>query len=225
MSAEGYAARLAGVRVFKGLSERELKEALAYIRVREAAFEKDAALAEAGGVLHEFFCMEHGRVQGVRYHRTGACDLVQLFVPGEIIGLDITSSATRKCPYSLVALEDVKGLFVEYDSLSEKKLPPAVARKLADGVILSLATDSLRRLHKIDVLYRRHLRSRIIVYLRHLAAMRGARAFKLDMDREQLAQYLGVNRSALSHELAKMRAEGLIDFRKNRFEILSDEEL
>jgi Mn-dependent DtxR family transcriptional regulator len=42
------------------------------------------------------------------------------------------------------------------------------------------------------------------------------------MDREQFAQYLGVNRSALSHELARMREDGLIEFHKGSFKVLKE---
>jgi CRP-like cAMP-binding protein len=53
-----------------------------------------------------------------------------------------------------------------------------------------------------------------------MAEKQGKDSFDIGMDREQLAQYLGVNRSALSHELSVMRREGLIDFTKSRFKLL-----
>jgi len=210
-------------RIFQNLSAEQLETALGAVRAREAVFARGETLAIAGGELRAFFCLLSGSVQGVRYQANGDADLVQLFLPGEIIGLDIAGSATKRCPFWLTAIEPCSGVFVDFDTLFSPELPQEITAALGQNVIRALANDSIRRLHKIDVLYRKGLRARIAVFLRHMAIMNGSREFSINMDREQLSQYLGVNRSALSHELSRMRKEGLIDFHKNRFAVLSDE--
>jgi CRP-like cAMP-binding protein len=211
------------IRIFRGIPASELKDAFSIIAAREASYEKNETLIDAGNVLREFFCLLRGCIQGVRYQIDGTADLVQIFTPGEIFGLDIVSSTTRICPFRLIASEACVGLHIEFDSLFSTRVPAATRDMFSRNVIQCLANDSIRRLHKIDVLYRRSLRARITVYLRHLAIMKASKSFLLDMNREQLAQYLGVNRSALSHELSEMRRAGLIDFRKEYFILLSDE--
>ena len=85
-----------------------------------------------------------------------------------------------------------------------------------------LADESIRKMHKIEILAERGLRDRIIMYLDILRKKSGTNVVHVNMGREQLAQFLCVNRSALSNELNKMKREGLIDFRKNEFRILKD---
>ena len=63
------------------------------------------------------------------------------------------------------------------------------------------------------------IRERLLAYLTGEAQRRGTRSFVIPFDRQQLADYLGVDRSALSAELGRMRREGLLDFRKNWFHL------
>ena len=58
------------------------------------------------------------------------------------------------------------------------------------------------------------------MYLAGQSARAGSRRFRIPYDRQQMADYLGVERTALSKELSKMRADGLIAFRKNEFTLL-----
>ena len=162
-----------------------------------------------------------GRIRGVREQEGGDLDFVQLFVPGEICGLDIVCSASRKCPFRLQALDDTDAVFIDYDGMFSGKIADVEQKKLHEGVTQTLANESIRRLHKIDVLYRRALRGRISVYLNNVCALASSDSIELNMDREQFAQYLGVNRSALSHELSCMRKEGLIDFHKGSVTVLA----
>jgi len=215
-------AALRQARVFRGLSEAEFEAALARGLARGARYDKGATIAEAESRRSEFLIILSGRIQGVREQEGGNQDFVQLFVPGEICGLDIVCSVTRRCPFRLQALDETDLVCIDYDAMFSGKTPVAAEQKLREGVTQALANESLRRLHKIDVLYRRALRDRVCVYLRNLSILTSSSSVETNMDREQFAQYLGVNRSALSHELSKMRKDGLIDFRKSKFTLLKE---
>ena len=93
---------------------------------------------------------------------------------------------------------------------------------LHSALIEMLADDNIRMTHKIEILAERGLRSRIMVYLNVLARKSGSDTVSVKMSREQMAQYLCVNRSALSNELNKMKREGLIDFQRGTFRLLKN---
>ena len=65
------------------------------------------------------------------------------------------------------------------------------------------------------------IRERLLIYLSNESRKAGSQEFVIPFDRQQLADYLNVDRSALSKELGKMRNEGLIEFRKNAFHLHS----
>ncbi len=64
------------------------------------------------------------------------------------------------------------------------------------------------------------VRARILTYLSAQATRRGALSFSVPFNRQQMADYLNVDRSALSRELCRMRDEGLLTFNKNQFTLL-----
>ena len=88
--------------------------------------------------------------------------------------------------------------------------------------LLTILSDSnLRKHYRLAILAQRGLRDRVLVYLTMQSERRGTHTFRIPFSREELAAFLCVNRSALSHELSRMEAEGLIRFRKNEFTLLS----
>ncbi len=108
----------------------------------------------------------------------------------------------------------------------------APARGAADGVLtdadrviaarlLTLAArKNLALSERIFCTSPKHIRERVSVYLAGQSARAGARRFRIPYDRQQMADYLGVERTALSKELSKMRADGLIAYHKNEFTLL-----
>jgi CRP-like cAMP-binding protein len=98
----------------------------------------------------------------------------------------------------------------------------AVRDTITANILRILADDSMRKQYKIDVLYKKSLRTRIRTFLLHMAEKTDSSSLDIGMDREQFARFLGVNRSALSHELSLMRRDNLIAFSKSKFELLPD---
>jgi len=80
-----------------------------------------------------------------------------------------------------------------------------------------LSHESVRKEYRLAILARRGLRERVMTYLTMQAQKRGAASVTIPFSREELASFLCVNRSALSHELSCMARDGLITFHKNRF--------
>ena len=72
-------------------------------------------------------------------------------------------------------------------------------------------------LRKVEVVSKRTIREKILTYLSITSQTENSRCFEIPLGRIELAEYLCVDRSALTRELAKMRDEGLIDYDKNRF--------
>jgi CRP-like cAMP-binding protein len=212
-------------RLFAGFSEAERNHILDTGRAETLTFSKEEIILQEGSRLNCFMILTEGRVQAAHYHEDGTLDLVELFLTGDLIGLAVVSSLSRRCPFSLCALEDCRLVSINHDALFSSHLQHGPVRKLRENMIHELARDNMKRLHKIDVLYHKSLRERICIFLRNRAALQEGRVVEIDMDREQFAQYLGVNRSSLSHELSQMRKDGLIDFHKGTFTILSNEVL
>ncbi|MDR2089335.1 MAG: Crp/Fnr family transcriptional regulator [Clostridiales Family XIII bacterium] len=178
------------------------------------------SLAEEGGIVDFFGIVTKGKLLCEKNSYGGHVELIGHYAAGDPVGLDIACTVTQRCPFRIICPEEAELLTFRYDALLRVCAPHGVLyERLAVNLIHFLANENIKKLYKIDVLYKRSLRERILVFLRNIEARTGESVFRIHMSREQFAQYLGVNRSSLSHELSLMRREGLIRFRKDSFEL------
>ena len=91
---------------------------------------------------------------------------------------------------------------------------------VVQNLFFAIAEKNRRLVQKLDCMSRRTTREKLIAYLSEEAKRQGSGSFSIPFNRQQLADYLSVDRSAMSNELCKMRDEGLIEFERNQFMLL-----
>ena len=99
-------------------------------------------------------------------------------------------------------------------------IPEEARRRIQDRLLVLLAHENMRKEYRLAILSRKGLRERIMTYLTMQANKRHTPTFTVPFNREEMASFLCVNRSALSHELSLMQAEGILSFRRNEFTLL-----
>lgn len=184
------------------------------IKTREYA-EEEIIFAE-GEPITRIAIVHAGTVRGEKFHMEGNVDLMYMYQRGEIFGAEAAVSRRKTSPLTYVANEKVEVLFADFDDIRHSEYSMELMRAL----LQILADDNIKKLYKIEALSKRGLRDRIMTYLRIMRHKAKSDTFVIHMDREQFAQYLCVNRSALSYELNQMKRDGLIDFKKDQFKIL-----
>ena len=92
--------------------------------------------------------------------------------------------------------------------------------KLIENMLGLIANKNLMLQSRMEIVCMKSVRAKVLQYLKSFVPEQG-REITIPFNREKLAEYLCVERSALSHELAKMKRDGLIEYRKNKF-ILRD---
>ena len=146
----------------------------------------------------------------------GEVHIVDIFDEGSVFGLAFAVSRSRVTALDFISNESSEIVFVSMHSIQKNKFSSEMNKSLT----FMLADSNIKMSNKIEILAERGLRDRILVYLNVLRVKSGSDTVTVKMSREQLAQYLCVNRSALSNELSKMKKEGLIDFKGPKFTIL-----
>ncbi|MBC5731719.1 Crp/Fnr family transcriptional regulator [Pseudoflavonifractor sp. DSM 107456] len=104
--------------------------------------------------------------------------------------------------------------------LRDHTLTSPVQIRFLQNLTLALAQAAQRLTRKLEDSIRRSIRERLLDYLSAQAHQAGSRVFPIPLNRQDLADYLFVDRSAMSNELCKMRDEGLLRFDRNAFELL-----
>lgn len=184
------------------------------IRIRKYGEEEIVFLE--GEEVGELAVLHEGTLRGEKFHMEGNVDLMYMYKRGEIFGAEATVSRLKTSPLTYIANEEITVIFIGFSEILKSKF----AEKITLALLRILADDNIKKLYKIEALSKRGLRERILTYLRIMSQKAGNGTFSIHMDRAQFAQYLCVNRSALSYELNQMKREGLIDFHKDRFKLL-----
>lgn len=186
-------------------------------------YSKNEIIIDEGDYIDFIGIIQSGNIVSKRMDSEGNVSLQNILEPTQMFGFEIAATPTKISPLTLKCLSDSTALIFNYsDMISTEILPEKYRLKIMDNLIALLANENMRRMYKIELLCQKSLRERIMMYLRFMARKTGAEAFTIPFDRSQLAQYLNVNRSALSTELSHMKTEGLIQFDKNRFIIKND---
>ena len=207
-------------KLFDGFSSGECDRFLEFAKPIEKQLKKNEVLCDEGIPVDSFAILLSGRLKGAKYRYNGTLDLIEIYTKNDIVNLETVCTATRLSPVRISAMEDSEILLFDRNIIQVVELTENNFYKIHENIIHILANENIKKLYKIDVLYKKALRDRIMVFLRLMEKRLNKSEFHIRMDREQFAQYLGVNRSALSHELSNMRKDGIIDFRKDYFKIL-----
>ena len=120
-----------------------------------------------------------------------------------------------------LASEDTSVLFLSFDQVMHNCTNACNChRKLSDNMLRVIAAKNRELMRKVEVVSKRSIREKVLSYLSLLAQTQESRYVEVPMGRLELAEYLCVDRSALTRELAKMQDEGIIDYDKNIFRVL-----
>ena len=176
-------------------------------------------------LLDKFGIVLSGTVTAVRYNTSGGSTVIAKHTASSVFGELLACHSAQPSPVNVVAESDTVIMFISYSELFKdhvlcSKPGVAVFKNLA-----SLMSAQYFRLEKkLRYMSIPSLRDRIIEFLIDCASTNAASdyTFSVPFDREGMAQYLNVNRSALSRELSKMKKEHIIDYNKNSFRFLGD---
>ena len=178
----------------------------------------------------EFILLSDDTVSFVGFVLSGNVKILKEAADGNIIVLTELSvsdsfaevfacAGVLKSPVTVEATNDAEILLIDYRRIITT-CPSACPfhAKLVENMLKVVAKKNLFLNQKIEILSKRTTREKLLCFF---DIQRGAaKRFAIPYNREELAQYLCVDRSAMSNELCKMRDDGLIRFQKNTFEIL-----
>ncbi len=202
--------------IFDEIKKADYIDAFEQLKIHEHKYRKDETIFYQGDIIDEICIVKSGSVRGEKIYPEGEIHIFSIFDEESIFGLEIATSRTREAAIDFISNEETDIVFISGHSIEHSKYNREIQKVLA----YMLADDNIKMSHKIEILAERGLRNRIMIYLHVLQGKAGSNTVNIKMSREQMAQFLCVNRSALSNELNKMKRDGVIDFRGSKFTIL-----
>ena len=207
-------------RLFSGVSERELEAMLDCLRPEPKDYPKDAFVLRAGDTAEAVGLVLSGTILMLQEDVWGNRNILSKAGPGQIFAAAYACAPGSVLNVSVLAETPVTVLFLNVGRVLTL-CPAACARhsRIIRNLLGELAGKNLRLGEKLTHMGQRTTRAKIMSYLSAEAQRLGTYELDIPFSRQQLADYLGVERSGLSLELGKMKQDGLLEFHKNHFEL------
>jgi len=204
--------------LFHGIREDEIQEMLSCLSAREKTYKKGDIILRASSTVSEVGLVESGSVNIVVNFYWGDSNIFGHVDRGSVFAENYAAIPGQELLCDVVAAENCEILFLDMRNLTTTCTKACHFHNRLVHNLLRIAAQknlglSARMMHTAP----KTIRDRLLSYLSEQALVHGSAHFQVPFDRQQLADYLGVDRSALSKELSKMQKDGLITYRKNDF--------
>lgn len=207
--------------LFAGLGTKEIVQLLDCVRARRVRFAKDELIIEEGNQIHEFGILLSGCARSIKWDASDKLIIITLLEKGSEIGVLLAASPERESPVSVQAQENVSMLLIPYERLIAHCGKACLGHeRLLRNYIGIVAEKGLVLHERLDCLLKPTVREKILSYLLRIASEQQSQSISIPMNRNEMAEYLNIERSALSRELSYMKRDGLIAYHRNRFWLL-----
>ncbi|MCR4999241.1 MAG: Crp/Fnr family transcriptional regulator [Lachnospiraceae bacterium] len=203
--------------LFKGVETAKLASIIKKPYTKVATHEDDTVLFKTGQKMNQLLLVLDGEVGVIGTNLWNKGSIVELLGAGTLYGAEFAVGADKKLGYDICTLENSRVLTIDYVKL----LCDSDYRKIAPIISENLLQFAIARTHNLQAriyhLAQGSTREKLLAYLSDQSRQAKNTTFQIDLDRQDLADYLSVERSAMCAELSKMQKDGLINYHKNEF--------
>lgn len=206
--------------LFKGIEDQVRGRVLECLQASYISYDAGEFIREANADQNRTAYLVAGRADGYVYDEEGNRSILHLFVPGQVVSYGRVFGSSSWSSFDVLAREECRIVLFGTDCLPMacdhcQKYAALVERNLAQAV----ADLDAELMTTLNIRLRRTMRGKILAFLEYEAKRQGSNSFDIAFNRQELADYLCVDRAALSRELGNLRDEGQFDFERNHFDL------
>ncbi len=207
--------------LFSGVGEEEIEAMLSCLQARLRTYQKGEYVFRQGEHIDTILVLAEGKLHVQHDDYWGNRSIMQMLSAGEMFGEAYAAPESGALLNDVLAVEDCTVFFFDVKRIIT--VCSAACRfhsMVVQNLFFAISEKNRRLVQKLGYMSRRTTREKLIAYLSEEAKRQNSSEFSIPFNRQQLADFLSVDRSAMSNELCKMRDEGMIAFEKNRFVLL-----
>ena len=194
---------------------------LGCLGARVEQFDKKYTIFTEGAPARKLGILLSGSAQIVQIDYYGNRSILGEVAKGELFAEEFACAGVEALPVTIVANEPCEVMLIESAHvLHTCETTCGHHRQLIFNLMKDLASKTLLYHQRIEVTSKRTTREKLLTYLTIQAKRAGSNRFSIPFDRQELADYLEVDRSGLSSEIGKLRREGVLISQKNQFTLL-----
>lgn len=207
--------------LFVGITKPDIDSILRCLSAKQKHYKKNSFIWAEGDIVESFGIVLTGAVHVLREDFWGKRNILTRVEPSGLFGEAFAYAGLEQLPVSVMATEGSEILFINCGRiLTSCSSACAFHAGLIKNLTFILARRNVLLTQKLTHITQPTTREKLLSYLSEQARLAGNRSFDIPFNREELANYLSVERSAMSAELSKMRKDRLVLYRKNHFELL-----
>ena len=208
-------------KLFSGVGEDDIASLLSCLGARKKEYKKGEYILREGEHISDIFILVEGKIHIQKDDYWGNRSILSVISVGEMFGEGYAAPESGALLNDVVAVEDSSVIFFDVKRmLTTCSSACRFHNMIVQNMFFAISDKNRKLVQKLGHMSGRTTRAKLISYLSEEAKRQGSSAFTVPFNRQQLADYLCVDRSAMSNELCKMCDEGMIKFEKSRFELL-----
>lgn len=213
--------RLMNIRLFSGIDEESIVSLLSCIGMQEKKYKKGDCISLSGDNLNHIGLVYSGCVHMIKEDSSGKSSIYVVISEGELFGETFNCSDSFASTVSFWAAADCTILYLPFDHILHAcKSSCDLKSQLTVNMIEQIALKNKQFIEKIEIVSKKTIQERVLTYLSLQSNIDDKGYFTSSLGRIELADYLCVDRSALTRELSKLKSEGIIDYDKNTYRLL-----
>ena len=207
--------------LFRQIEDENLIRMLGCLGAKVETFDKKYTIFAEGSPAKYIGIVLSGSAQIVQVDYYGNRSILSGIEPSEVFAEAFACAEVRSIPVTVIANEPCEVMLVDCNHVLHTCTNSCdFHQQLIFNLMKDLATKTLMFHQRIEITSKRSTREKLLTYLMLQAKKANSNRFDIPFDRQELADYLEVDRSGLSAEISKMRKEGMIECKKNHFELL-----
>lgn len=205
--------------IFRGATAQQIQKMLGMLLPGIKNYARGETICRAGETVSSLGIILTGRATIELCDAWGNRSIIERLEPGEVFAEAYACLPGEPLMVSVTADALTRVMHIDVNRLLAMGLVPEQTM-LTTNLVRIMARKNVTLSQRMMNISARTIRARLLSYLSQQAIRAGSNRFTIPFNRQELADYLGVERSALSAQMSKMKEEGLIDYRKNEFEVL-----
>lgn len=206
--------------LFRDIAPQELARALECLNARISSLDKGEVVLNEGDPANYVGIVLIGKLQIVRTDCFGNRSIIANLTPGELFGESFACAGVKAVPVTVIAAETAEVMLIDCVKIIRSCSNACqFHQQMIFNLLQIVAAKNLVFHQKIEVTSKRTTREKLMTYLMLQAKQQGSLEFEIPYDRQELADYLEVERSGLSVEIGKLRKQGMIEAVRRRFKI------
>ncbi|MCL1879067.1 MAG: Crp/Fnr family transcriptional regulator [Actinomycetia bacterium] len=204
--------------LFNGIAENQLEALVNCLGCRFVGYRKGQTIYFVGDHARGIGIIVYGSVHVIKNDAWGNSNIIAEVSSGEMFAEAFVCGGISTMPVTVLAAADALVCFIDFSRIiSTCPNSCAFHSQLISNMLCELAHKVIMLTDKIEHITKRSIREKLLSYLSEQSKTQQQQGFDVPFNRQELADYLSVDRSALSAEMSRMKADGLIDYHKNHF--------